>query len=232
MLRKLILIGTTAAIVCVSIYGVTHWQGSRRRRQLTGDQEHSRARDIERRSKNSPASLDAHGFSGIHEITKQELMKLMSRFRPLSQDEIANLDRGCPGFVCLYQGLGETRWPESAHGTVAYRILADALKRQCPNGQENFIFVKQGWWLSGHPPNPNPTTGQVSVNSVTRIKPGWYTFNYAVYFPDTSTYAWINHREYGFPVNLVKPQKAFLSLSSPPLNESGRKAQIYCSTCR
>jgi hypothetical protein len=38
-------------------------------------------------------------------------------------------------------------------------------------------------------------------------------------FPSTATYAWINHRQYGFPANLVKPQKAYLSLSPPPLSE-------------
>ena len=156
----------------------------------------------------------------------------MTKSRPLSQDENANLDRGCLGFVCVYQGLGLTRWPELAPGTVAYLTLEDALKRQCPSGQENFIFVKQGWWLADRPPTRNPATHQVLVSSVTRMKPGWYTFNYAVYFPRTSTYAWINHREYGFPANLVKPQRAYLSLSPPPLNDTGRTAQIYCSTCR
>lgn len=135
--------------------------------------------------------------------------------------------------VKWYQRLGVTRWPESARGTVAYLTVEDALKRHCPNSQENFVFVKQGWWLGSSPPKPDPTSGQVSVNSVTRIKPGWYTFNYAVYFPSTATYAWINHREYGFPVNLVRPEKAYLSVSPPPLDDENRRtAQIYCSTCR
>jgi hypothetical protein len=66
---------------------------------------------------------------------------------------------------------------------------------------------------------------------VTRAKPGWYTFNYAVYFPATKTYVWINHREYGFPANLLWPMKAYLSVSPPPLDEN-RPAQLYCSTCR
>jgi hypothetical protein len=181
--------------------------------------------------KSLPA-LDAHGFRGIREITKRELVMLMTKSRPLSRDENANLDRGCLGLVCLYQGLDMTRWPELARGTVGYLTLEDALKRQCSNTQENFLFVKQGWWMAGKPPTPNPTTHQVSVNSVTRIKPGWYTFNYAIYFPSTATYAWINHRDYGFPVNLVKPQKAYLSLLPPPLSNGDRTAQIYCSTCR
>ena len=156
----------------------------------------------------------------------------MSKFRSLSPDEEANLDRGCPGFACLYQGLGLTRWPESARGTLAYLNLGDALKRHCPDGRENFIFLEQGWWLGGSPPVPNYLTGQVPVDAVTRAKPGWYTFNYAVYFPCTATYAWMNHRNYGFPVNLIKPQRAYLSLLPPPLDPDTKPAQIYCSTCR
>src|SRR4029077_2145401 len=76
-------------------------------------------------------ALDAHGFKGVQEITRPELVKLMTRLRPLSQDENANLDRGCPGFVCVYQGLGLKRWPELARGTLAYLSHADALKRRC-----------------------------------------------------------------------------------------------------
>jgi hypothetical protein len=176
-------------------------------------------------------ALDAHGFNGVKEIGKAELVQLLSKSRPLSQDEKANLDRGCLGLTCVYQGLGLRRWPELAPGTVAYLIRQNALNRRCPNGQKNFIFLKQGWWLGGHAPRPDRTTGEVSVESVTRMKPGFYTFNYAVYFPATETYAWMNHRDYGFPVNWIRPQKAYLSASPPPLDDN-RPAQIYCSTCR
>ena len=93
------------------------------------------------------------------------------------------------------------------------------------------MFVKQGWWVSGRAPIPTAGTGAVPISTLTRVKPGGYTFNYAVYFPSTGTYAWINHREYGFPLNLVDPQRAYLSLSPPPL-DADRPAQIYCSTCR
>jgi hypothetical protein len=60
---------------------------------------------------------------------------------------------------------------------------------------------------------PNQKTGEVPLSSVTRAKPGWYTFNYAVYFPATKTYVWISHREYGFPANLLWPMTAYLSVS-------------------
>jgi hypothetical protein len=176
-------------------------------------------------------SLDAHGFAGVHEISRVELELLMSKFRVLTGEEKFQLDRGCLGLVCLYQGLGLKRWPELARGTTAYLELDDALKRRCPQGRSNFVFVKQGWWLGGTAPAPNPLTGPISVESVTRIRPGGFTFNYAAYFADTGTFAWINHRELGFPLNLIKPQKAYLSLSPPPL-EDGRTAQIFCSTCR
>jgi len=175
--------------------------------------------------------FDARDVAGVREISKTELIKLMSPTRPLSQDEIENLNRGCPGFVCLYQGLGLRRWPEAARGTRAYLHLDNALSRRCPDGQENFVFLKQAWWEGGKPPSPNQITGEVPLLSITREKPGWYSFNYAAYFPTTATYVWINHREYGFPVNLIKPQKAYVSRLPPPIEEY-RPALIYCSTCR
>lgn len=175
--------------------------------------------------------LDAHGFSGVKEISKRDLVTLMTAARPLSRGEIANLNRGCPGFVRIYQGLSLTRWPESTPGTRAYLRHEDAQARRCSEGQENFVFLKQAWWEGGKPPTADPITGQVPLGSITRAKPGWYTFNYAIYFPETTTYAWIDHREYGFPLNLVKPQHAYLSLSPPPLDDN-RPAQIYCSTCK
>lgn len=239
-MRKIIII-SVAMFLYLAAYGVAHWRqlimcaaGLKKEHDL--GQPTQRARDIGDTSQDavkfdSLPALDAHGFYGIHEIGRSELVKLMTKFRPLSQGEQANLNRGCPGFACLYQGLGLTRWPELARGTVAYLSLADALNRRCQDGQKNFVFLKQGWWLAGSPPTPNPTTCQVPVSSVTRIKPGFYTFNYAVYFPSTETYAWMNHRDYGFPINLIKPQKASLSLFAPPLNDA-RPAQIYCSTCR
>lgn len=175
--------------------------------------------------------LDAHGVSGVQEISRPDLEKILSKSKALSATETAELDRGCLGLVCLYQALGVRRWPESARGTVAYLDLIDALRHRCPPGQENFVFIKQGWWLGGRAPAPIRRTDPVSVESVTRIRPGGFTFNYAVYFPETETFAWINHREYGFPLNLIKPQKVYLSASPPPLEDT-RSAQIFCSTCR
>jgi hypothetical protein len=175
--------------------------------------------------------IDADGAIGIRKITKSELLALIAKNRPLSPNDKAQIDRGCLGLTCLYQGLGLTRWPESARGTRAYLRLEDALNRSCPENRENFVFLKQAWWTSGKAPMPDPKTGEVPLSSVTRMKPGWYTFNYAVYFPTTKTYVWINHREYGFPSNLIWPTEAYLSLSPPPLDEN-RPAQLYCSTCR
>jgi hypothetical protein len=228
-MRRLILI-SVALVLCLGVYGITHWRNydvgqHAQRGQGVGEAPREPAKI------DSLPALDAHGFNGIQEIARPELLKLMTKLRPLSPDEDANLKRGCPGFTCVYQGLGLTRWPELARGTVAYLTLKDALNRRCPNSQENFVFLKQGWWLADGPPTPNPTTGQISINAVTRTKPGLYTFNYAVYFPSTATYAWINHRDYGFPINVIKSQKASLSLSPSPLTPA-RPAQIYCSMCR
>ena len=208
LVRKLILVSLVAVVPSFGAYG------------LAGN------------VRESLPALDARGFNGVQEISRTELVKLMTKFRSLSPDENGNLDRGCPGLACVYQGLGLRRWPELARGTVAYLSLTGALKRRCPDGQENFIFIKQGCWLADGPPTPNSATGQVPVNSVTRTKPGLYTFGYAVYFPSTGTYAWMNHSDYGFPANLIKPQKAYLSSFPPPLEEDTRPAQIYCSTCR
>src|SRR6266508_2414202 len=233
MIKKFILISAAAVVVCGGIYGLARSRKLMVVHEAHLEEEHGVAGDTQRDSLqvNSLPALDTHDFNGLHEISRPELVKLMSKFRSLSQEENANLDRGCPGLACLYQGLGLKRWPELARGTRAYLSREDALNHRCPDGQENFVFLKQGCWLTGNAPKPNPTTGEVPVSSVTRSKPGFYTFNYAVYFPSTATYAWINHRDYGFPVNRVRPQKAYLSPFPPPLNDY-RPAQIYCSTCR
>lgn len=230
MVRKLILVSVAVVILYVGAYGLARWRKLIVTHETHLKEEHAVARG--QAKIDSLPALDAHGFNGVQEITRPELVKLMAKFRPLSHDENANLDRGCPGSVCVYQGLGLKRWPELARATVAYLSRGDTLNRRCPNGQESFLFLKQGCWLAGNPPIPNPTTGEVPVNSITRSKPGWYTFNYAVYFPSTATYAWINHRDYGFPFNRIRPQKAYLSPFPPPLNDDTRPAQIYCSICR
>jgi hypothetical protein len=221
--RTVAVLCVVAVVIGLTGYALTQW----RTKVATGTTE----RWIASTRLEPFPTLDSRGVVGIREITKSELLILMSKKHPLSESEKAQVDRGCLGLTCLYQGLGLTRWPESARGIRAYLRLEDAQHRSCPEDRENFVFVKQAWWTSGKSPIPNPKTGEVSLSSVTRAKPGWYTFNYAVYFPDTKTYAWINHREYGFPANLVWPMKAYLSLSPPPLDDNC-PAQLYCSTCR
>jgi hypothetical protein len=224
-MRKLALTIVAAVILCATVYALVRWRSD------AVVEERGSGNELVSAAMDPLPALDAHGITGVQEITKPELLRLMTKQRPLTKSEMADVDRGCPGLTCLYQGLGLKRWPESARGTRAYLRGQDAVNRHCPDGQDNFVFVKQAWWESGKPPTPNPTTGEVPLSSLTREKPGWYTFNYAVYFPSTHTYAWINHREYGFPANLIWPQKAYLSLSPPPVDET-RPAQIYCSTCK
>jgi hypothetical protein len=221
--RKVTIFSVVLAVIGLTIYAVAQWRttitaGNTERQPVSADLQ-------------PLPPLDARGVPGVRTLRRSELINLMTKQRPLSSFEKANINRGCPGLACLYQGLGLTRWPESARGTRAYLRLEDALNRSCSEDHEDFIFLKQAWWTSGKPPTPDPRTGEVPLSSVTRAKPGWYTFNYAVYFPTTKTYVWINHREYGFPVNLLRPMKAYLSLSPPPLDEN-RPAQLYCSTCR
>jgi hypothetical protein len=107
---------------------------------------------------NKLPTLDAHGVVGVREIAKAELLTLMSKNGPLSRTEKLQVDRGCLGLTCLYQGLGLTRSPEAAHGTRAYLHLEDALNRRCPESSENFVFIKQAWWTSGSGPTPDPKT--------------------------------------------------------------------------
>jgi hypothetical protein len=220
--KKVTIYSAIVVVIGLTVYALTQWRTA----IDADDSKTERPANLE-----SLPPLDASGVVGVREITKSELLALMSKSRPLSQIEKAQVDRGCPGFTCLYQGLGLTRWPELARSTRAYLRIEDAMSRRCPENRENFVFVKQAWWTSGKPPIRNPKTGEVPLNSVTRTKPGWYTFNYAVYFPATKTYVWINHREYGFPANLLWPMKAYLSVSPPPLDEN-RPAQLYCTTCR
>jgi hypothetical protein len=229
MLKKLVLLGATTVLLSIGVLRLANRPDSDVVKEADVGEEDGRLNGNAKPG--SLPSLDAHGFAGVHEITRPELVRLMSKFRALSPEETGQLDRGCLGLICLYQGIGLKRWPEIARGTVAYLDIADALKRRCPEGRENFVFVKQGWWLGGAAPAPSPRAAPISVESVTRIRPGGFTFNYAAYFPRTATYAWINHREYGFPLNLVRPQKAYLSVSPPPLDDT-RTAQIFCSTCR
>ena len=239
MLRKLILVSLVGLVLCLGAYELARWRQSIVSQETHVAEEHGVARSSDVREsgrghtkRDLLPTLDANGFTGIREITRPELVKLMTANRPLSLDENANLNRGCPGLACVYQGLGLRRWPESARGTVAYLRREHAVNRRCPNDQENFIFLKQGCWLGDNPPIPDPITGEVSLESVVRVKPGLYTFNYAVYFPSTATYAWMNHRDFGFPLNRIRPQKAYLSALPPPLDNETRPAQIYCSTCR
>jgi hypothetical protein len=223
-------------ILLVSLATALLFLGASRGDRAAGqdNQERRTARDVgqSRAKRDFLPPLDARGFNGVREISRTELVKLMSQSHLLSQEENADLDRGCPGLTCLFQGLGQKRWPELTAGTRGYLNRRDALSRQCPNGHGNFIFLKQGCWLGDKPPPSDPVTGEVPVNSVTRARPGLYTFNYAVYFQSTATYAWMDHRNYGFPINQIRPQTVYLSHFPPPLDEDVRPAQIYCSTCR
>jgi hypothetical protein len=49
--------------------------------------------------------IDAHGVIGIRAITKSELLTLIAKDRPLSPNDKAQIDRGCLGLTCLYQGF-------------------------------------------------------------------------------------------------------------------------------
>ena len=78
---------------------------------------------------------------------------------------------------------------------------------------------------------PNQKTGEVPLSSVTRAKPGWYTFNYAVYIRRQKPAHGSTTGSTDFLANRFWPMKAYLSVSPPPPGEN-RPAQLYCSSCR
>ena len=119
-MRKLTLIGV-AAILFLGSFCVARWRKliihERDFKHGHGvHQQTRRGRDVGDASRapgriDSLPALDAHCYNDVQEIGRPELVNLMTKFRPLSPDENANLNRGCPGFACVYQGLGLTDGP-------------------------------------------------------------------------------------------------------------------------
>ena len=88
---------SSAIVVAIGLmaYALAQWRTA----IDTDDSQTQRPANLE-----SLPPLDATGIVGVREITKSELLILMSKNRPLSQSEKAQVDRGCPGLTCLYQG--------------------------------------------------------------------------------------------------------------------------------
>jgi hypothetical protein len=118
-----------AVLISIAVWSVAPWQNRHTEESTQLQTESTVAADTV-----PLAPLDAHGVSGVLEISKDELIRMITKTRPLTRDERVNLDRGCPGFVCMYQRLGLKRWPEAARGTRAYLHLEDAMARACPAG--------------------------------------------------------------------------------------------------
>ena len=164
-MRNVAIFCAVAVVIALTVYRLTQW------RPVVAPEDHQRS--IGSGTLEPLPDLDARGVVGVQQIAKSELLSLMSKMRPLLQSEKTQVDRGCPGLTCLYQGLGLTTWPESARGTRAYVRFESALSRSCPESGHNFVFVKQAWWTGGKPPTTNPNSGEVPLSSVTRTKPGW-----------------------------------------------------------
>lgn len=169
--------------------------------------------------------------NAIQKVSRAELERLMSPFKPLTADIKANLDRGCIGLACVYQGLGQL-FPEKAPGTLAYLNFNDALNRRCPNGQINFVFLKQGRWSDGKP-TPDQITGTVPTYAITNRPTvgGTFGYNYAVYFPSTATWAGMNSDAHN-PVSRLLMGWGYLAPFPPPRDPQSYPGQIYCSTCK
>jgi len=93
--KKLTMSSAIVVAIGLMAYALAQWRTAIN----TDDSQTQRPANLE-----SLPPLDANGVVGVRETTKSELLTLMSKTRPLSQSEKAQVDRGCPGLTCLYQG--------------------------------------------------------------------------------------------------------------------------------
>jgi RHS repeat-associated protein len=166
------------------------------------------------------APLDSKG--GRRDLSRADANKEIHPGGPLPKDVKKDIDRGCIGLCAAYQGLGEV-FPEQAPNTNCYLTEAEADKRKCKCGEENFVFAKQGQWKGGKAPKPDPKSGKVPNDSVSSAGGN---YNYVTKFPSTKSYAWMNHAVgLGFT-----PQK--LSIAPTSVKDPHYPHEIWCSTCK
>jgi RHS repeat-associated protein len=113
------------------------------------------------------------------------------------------LNPGCIAVVDFYLGLGPGVVPESVFkkncwwgsGPDVTPAAAKAKKcsanNPCPSGSHRVIWCKQGTWGTGGI-NPNPPGSPVASPGSGWNNGGHSNFNYAVYFPQTSTFIGAN----------------------------------------
>jgi hypothetical protein len=101
--RRFALIAMAAVLICVTVWSFASWRSPHSEKKMEAGADSTVGADTV-----LLAPLDARGVSGVLEISKDELVRLMTKTRPLTRDDKVNLDRGCPGFVCMNQRLGET----------------------------------------------------------------------------------------------------------------------------
>ena len=92
-MKKVTIYSAIAVAIGLTAYTLAQW----RTVIDTDDKKPQRPANLE-----SLPPLDASGVVGVREITKSELLILMSKNRPLSQSEKAQVDRGCLALTCLY----------------------------------------------------------------------------------------------------------------------------------
>ncbi len=107
-----------------------------------------------------------------------------------------DLDDGCIGLCRLYQHC-QADQPEYAPGTECYAKPEQAVARQCAEGEENFVFAKQGYYSAHYltPPDPDPVTGRMPNDAISDLVlingELVYHWNYVIYFPPNS-YVWMD----------------------------------------
>ena len=140
------------------------------------------------------------------------------------------LDMGCIAVVDFYLGLGPGQVPEYffkkncwwGKGSDVTPAVENAKKcaanNPCPKGSHRVIWCKQGTWGQGGA-NPNKPGSPVTSPGNGWNNAGGNNFNYAVYFPQTSTFIGAN----------VGGGLGYASTSMHYGDEFG--SSMCCSTC-
>jgi RHS repeat-associated protein len=164
------------------------------------------------------------------DLTRAEAEKLMTpKGRNTLPDSVKhNLDAGCIGLCTAYQGSGDQFVkPEWARKTNCYLSKNLAQSRKCDCGERNFVFAVQGILLPDRP-SSSIRLGKggsiINKDLIDDTKP----FNYAVWFPSTKTYAYM---DFGYSIiglgAEASNQTVFLREDLPRFPFT-----MWCSTCR
>jgi RHS repeat-associated protein len=159
--------------------------------------------DLYAYSRNSPlTNVDPSGLQNVLSAgTHGKTDFMMDKFEALTGAAPGTFNFGCISVVDYYLNLGSGVVPESVYGKNCFWGAGSNTKPAvekavrctppCPKGTRKVIWCKQGTWGSGGL-NPNAPGSPVSNPGDGWNNGGNSNFNYAVYFPETSTYSGAN----------------------------------------